>query len=54
MVKNSELGVQTDSPMSTMSMCVLKGQLQLWVDIFPMDMPHPGPPVDISPRKPKG
>ncbi|KAK2849906.1 hypothetical protein Q7C36_008689 [Tachysurus vachellii] len=31
-----------------------QGQLQLWVDIFPMDMPHPGPSVDISPRKPKG
>uniref|UniRef100_A0A3Q3F5M2 Fer-1 like family member 6 n=1 Tax=Kryptolebias marmoratus TaxID=37003 RepID=A0A3Q3F5M2_KRYMA len=31
-----------------------QGQVQLWVDMFPMDLPHPGPPVDISPRKPKG
>lgn len=26
----------------------------MWVDIFPTDLPHPGPSVDISPRKPKG
>ncbi|XP_069010516.1 fer-1-like protein 6 isoform X2 [Embiotoca jacksoni] len=31
-----------------------QGQVQMWVDIFPMDLPHPGPSVDISPRKPKG
>lgn len=25
----------------------------MWVDMFPMDMPAPGPAIDISPRKPK-
>ncbi|XP_070694676.1 fer-1-like protein 6 [Pempheris klunzingeri] len=31
-----------------------QGQVQMWVDMFPLDLPHPGPSVDISPRKPKG
>ncbi|KAK6179510.1 hypothetical protein SNE40_011846 [Patella caerulea] len=30
-----------------------QGKVELWVDMFPMDMPAPVPPVDISPRKPK-
>ncbi|KAM4608723.1 fer-1-like protein 6 [Polymixia lowei] len=31
-----------------------QGQVQMWVDMFPVDLPHPGPSVDISPRKPRG
>ncbi|XP_041105709.1 otoferlin-like isoform X1 [Polyodon spathula] len=30
-----------------------QGRIEMWVDMFPTDMPAPGPAVDISPRKPK-
>nr|XP_033504482.1 otoferlin isoform X5 [Epinephelus lanceolatus]XP_033504483.1 otoferlin isoform X5 [Epinephelus lanceolatus] len=30
-----------------------QGRIEMWVDMFPMDMPAPGPAIDISPRKPK-
>ncbi|XP_030054512.1 otoferlin isoform X1 [Microcaecilia unicolor] len=30
-----------------------QGRLEMWVDMFPMDMPAPGAAIDISPRKPK-
>ena len=33
--------------------CVLKGQVQMWVDIFPNYLGAPPPPVAISPRQPK-
>ncbi|KAM6915646.1 otoferlin isoform 7-T7 [Xenentodon cancila] len=30
-----------------------QGRIEMWVDMFPMDMSAPGPAIDISPRKPK-
>uniref|UniRef100_A0A4W4F3Q0 Otoferlin n=1 Tax=Electrophorus electricus TaxID=8005 RepID=A0A4W4F3Q0_ELEEL len=30
-----------------------QGRIEMWVDMFPLDVPAPGPAIDISPRKPK-
>ncbi|XP_070555330.1 otoferlin-like isoform X1 [Ptychodera flava] len=30
-----------------------QGKLEMWIDMFPLDMPPPAAPVDITPRKPK-
>ncbi|XP_072418854.1 otoferlin isoform X3 [Chiloscyllium punctatum] len=30
-----------------------QGRIEMFVDMFPKDMPAPGAPIDISPRKPK-
>uniref|UniRef100_A0A8C7T8N5 C2 domain-containing protein n=1 Tax=Oncorhynchus mykiss TaxID=8022 RepID=A0A8C7T8N5_ONCMY len=30
-----------------------QGRIEMWVDMFPKDMPAPGPAIDILPRKPK-
>ena len=31
---------------------LLQGKVEMWIDMFPMDMPPPKFQVDISPRKP--
>ncbi|RWS04688.1 otoferlin-like isoform X2, partial [Dinothrombium tinctorium] len=31
---------------------VERGQIEMWIDMFPTDLPQPPPPTDITPRKP--
>ena len=33
--------------------CFVQGRVELWVDLFPVALGPPGPPVEIKPRKPK-
>ncbi|XP_043568406.1 myoferlin isoform X1 [Chiloscyllium plagiosum] len=38
---------------STYQPNLTQGKLQMWVDVYPMSLGPPGPPFDITPRKPK-
>ncbi|XP_034049225.1 myoferlin-like isoform X2 [Thalassophryne amazonica] len=45
--------VETRTLYSTFQPNLSQGRLQMWVDVFPKIIGIPGPPFEISPRKPK-
>ncbi|XP_059354554.1 otoferlin-like isoform X8 [Carassius carassius] len=45
--------VETRPLLNTDKPGIEQGRIEMWVDMFPMDVPAPGSAIDISPRKPK-